>query len=843
MDQLIHNLNIYMIPPLMSLVVGITLAFISIAKGKIKSENILFALVCVMWTLLAPAFLSHHLLESKESILKVERSIHTIYVFLPFINLAFYHKILELKKRKVEYITFAFSIIFALTTHSEYYIEGLNSFTWGYIAKAGIAFNFFAVYAFAVLVYGIVLCIQRIRVETNQVTKMKIKYILYALNLTGILTVFNLPAILGYNFYPLGNFIFLSLSIMGYGILRYRLLDIRSILHITFIWAIISSLIIIPNIFIFRLLYPHFSKIDSETFFGILVVWFFLNYLYFSNIQPFINQFFNRRKFNLIKTESHFIEDISILKDLNLFIHELSDTLKRTLLVRSVDVFLQREEDDSLYYNMAGSSIMLDESLNTLLCTRNDIIEKQMVETSPEYEYHRKLILDFLQRNDADFIVPLIQNGELIGIILMSERSNLKPLSSDEVRFLNSIRNAASISLANSRMYQNITNLKNNLEKLVEERTHELQQKNEQMIFELQVAKNVQQKILPSELPANSHIQSRVHFAPLMEVSGDFYNFVFLDNEHLALYIVDVSGHGVPSALLTSMISAEVESQLKKEQSTAAICSNINQILTPLLVETGFYFTIFLGILDLVNLQMEYTNCGHTEIYVLTNNGTIFPLTSDGFFIGANPDFTYTSSNIELHSNDRLVLYTDGITEARDESGNFYGEERFQNILMASRELSIGEQLDIIVRDIDGFIRDATSRRQDDITLVILEIGKPVSPSHYLKKAVKYYREKEYDRALEILQSLNARSMSGAHLFLLSKLQSKKGEYESALSSIDIALEKNPLKTEFLYQKGKILYRLDRLSEAREVFTQVENEDPGYKKVSLLIRQIESKGY
>src|SRR6056297_62750 len=206
MDQLINNFNIYMIPPLMSLMVGITLAFISIAKGKLKSENILFALVCVMWTLLAPAFLSHHLLESKESILKVERSIHTIYVFLPFVNLAFYHKILELKKRKVEYITFALSFIFALTAHSEYYIEGLNSFTWGYIARAGIAFNFFAVYAFAVLVYGIVLCIQRIRVETNQVTKMKIKYILYALNLTGILTVFNLPAILGYNFYPLGNF-------------------------------------------------------------------------------------------------------------------------------------------------------------------------------------------------------------------------------------------------------------------------------------------------------------------------------------------------------------------------------------------------------------------------------------------------------------------------------------------------------------------------------------------------------------------------------------------------------------------------------------------------------------
>ena len=78
-----------MIPPLMSLVVGVTLALVSILRGKLKKENILFALVCVWWTLLAPIFLSRHLLDSKDAIITVERLIHTVYVFIPFINLVF----------------------------------------------------------------------------------------------------------------------------------------------------------------------------------------------------------------------------------------------------------------------------------------------------------------------------------------------------------------------------------------------------------------------------------------------------------------------------------------------------------------------------------------------------------------------------------------------------------------------------------------------------------------------------------------------------------------------------------------------------------------------------------
>ncbi|HPK45133.1 MAG TPA: hypothetical protein PLV62_09150, partial [Spirochaetota bacterium] len=97
---------------------------------------------------------------------------------------------------------------------------------------------------------------------------------------------------------------FIPLVILAYGILRYRLMDIQSVLHITFIWLCISSVIVIPNIVIYTILYPYFTSIDKTVLFVLFTVWFSLNYFYFRKVQPFIDQLFNRRKYDLKKVQS-----------------------------------------------------------------------------------------------------------------------------------------------------------------------------------------------------------------------------------------------------------------------------------------------------------------------------------------------------------------------------------------------------------------------------------------------------------------------------------------------------------------------------------------------------------
>ncbi|HOR94288.1 MAG TPA: histidine kinase N-terminal 7TM domain-containing protein [Spirochaetota bacterium] len=377
MHDIISSLNIFMLPPLITLITSLVIAGIAILKGKLKKENIFFALLCIWYALLTPNFLCHFIIKDVNTILKIERTIHTLYVFIPFIGVMFYHTVLGITRKYLEISCFVVSALFALLVHTPYYITDLLTYPWGHIAKGGIVFQIFGLYAFSILVYAIVISLLKLRQEKNELVRLKIKYILLALNLIGIFTLCNVPAMMGYNFYPLSNLMFIPLVILAYGILRYRLMDIQSVLHITFIWLCISSVIVIPNIVIYTILYPYFTSIDKTVLFVLFTVWFSLNYFYFRKVQPFIDQLFNRRKYDLKKVQSQFINDMGLLKDLHLLLNELSYILKRTLLVKNVEIFIKDDESNNEFYNLSGEKIVIDKKLEEFLLGHPGVIEKR----------------------------------------------------------------------------------------------------------------------------------------------------------------------------------------------------------------------------------------------------------------------------------------------------------------------------------------------------------------------------------------------------------------------------------------------------------------------------------
>jgi serine phosphatase RsbU (regulator of sigma subunit) len=314
----------------------------------------------------------------------------------------------------------------------------------------------------------------------------------------------------------------------------------------------------------------------------------------------------------------------------------------------------------------------------------------------------------------------------MIGLLLLAEKINLKPFSGNEIRFINNIRSAATISVMNSIMYQDISDMKYILEEKVQERTKELKFKNDQMIFELKVAKKVQMSIIPEELPQNDRIRIAAKMIPLMEVSGDFYDVINVNENTIAIAVIDVSGHGIPAALLTSMIKSEIKNQLEKHNKTEDICSGLNIALYPTLVETGFYFTMFICLADLKNMTLEFTNCGHTEPYLLRQGNKFKKLNSEGLFIGMTPDSHYGSSKIQLSSGDRIFLYTDGITEARNIDGEELGEKRFLKAITKTAFLPIKEQVSAIMTTIETYRDNTALTKKDDITLLAFEVGQTV---------------------------------------------------------------------------------------------------------------------
>jgi hypothetical protein len=180
-----------------------------------------------------------------------------------------------------------------------YYFTGFHTYHWGIIARGGAAFHVFSVYGVSATIYIFFIFLNKIKEEHNPVIRLKFYYLFAAYFLSAILTFTNAPAMNGIDFYPLSNFIFIPLGILTYGVLKYKLVRISSVLHMFIFWFALSSIIAVPNIFIFILLKNNFNRLDSIRLVLLFLLWFFANYYYFNKIQPLIDQLFNKRNYNL----------------------------------------------------------------------------------------------------------------------------------------------------------------------------------------------------------------------------------------------------------------------------------------------------------------------------------------------------------------------------------------------------------------------------------------------------------------------------------------------------------------------------------------------------------------
>ncbi|MCP4134341.1 MAG: SpoIIE family protein phosphatase [bacterium] len=728
---MLEKISIYIVPPFLTFLIGIYLSVISVLRGKCKAENVLFSLICIWWVLLGYVFISQQITNgASEEILIDQYIVQFIFAYVPVLYLLFFHTVLDIKRNGIVAIAVVTSFIFSLVVAFDYfystghYIAGAYQYGWGCIIKGGIAFNIFGAYGALVIAYLVVVSFRRQQVETNREFRLKIRYILFSILCVGVLGLLNMLSIAGINFYPAGNFNFIPLSILGYGLLKHRLMDVRSMLHMSLTWVILSSLIIIPNIAIYYFFRDYISVLSSFSLFLFLMLWFLLNHLYFLKIQPVINRFFNKTKHNLREIETKFIEDSAFLKNLDELIDEFKGVLKKTLSLKYVSLYI-RSGDSNTYINRGEIAFIIDPGLRDWFLDHDDFLEKNAVETNPYYDTIRERLQEIFYKFSCTYIVPLVRNNELIGLLFLPGKSNYEHFTTDEIRFVSRIRNAASIALANSSMYQNISNLKDNLEKIVEERTQALQTKNKMMLYDLRIAKNVQTALLPPKSINSKHFKIFAETEPLQEVSGDFYDIIKLPNNKVAVVIVDVSGHGVPSGLLTTIIQAEIEKQLIQALHPSTTCTIINSRLDPILTATGFYFTMLMAVFDLTTMTMEFTNCGHLRPIFLSPEGECKELAVDGLLIGAEPYFDFTYEELAFNRFDRIILCTDGITEAKNYRGSFYGTSSLLDLVKSTGHLSPEGQLREMLKRVNEF--QSNTVKTDDKTIIVIEIGETLS--------------------------------------------------------------------------------------------------------------------
>ncbi len=242
---------------------------------------------------------------------------------------------------------------------------------------------------------------------------------------------------------------------------------------------------------------------------------------------------------------------------------------------------------------------------------------------------------------------------------------------------------------------------------------------NERIGKELEIAKEIQQSILPESAPVLSEFDIAGYNLPALAVGGDFYDYVPLGGGRWGIAIADVSGKGVPAALFMALSRTLIRASTLRNQDPARSIREANRAIA-LDSKTCMFVTLFYAVLDARERSLAYVNAGHNPPLLFRPDGEVLHLSGRGIALGILDEIDPEVVRIGLGSGDMLVLYTDGVTEATNESDEEYGLERLEAFVRGLPEdLPAADAVAAIVQDVADFA--GTAPQFDDITLVVLK--------------------------------------------------------------------------------------------------------------------------
>lgn len=302
------------------------------------------------------------------------------------------------------------------------------------------------------------------------------------------------------------------------------------------------------------------------------------------------------------------------------------------------------------------------------------------------------------EKTRSEMVAPVIANDEVLGVFNL-ESDELNIYTDDDLQVLMLLASQVAIIAEKAMLH----------EELVKKKRLEAQ---------LEVAREVQLSLFPANDPELPGFDISAYNFPTEEVSGDYYDFAKIYDDQLGVVIADVSGKGVPAALLMAFLRASLRAAIHVGYAPQVTLAKINNLVGES-VESSQYITAFYGVLDATNHTLAYANAGHNPPLLMNSDGTAqfmergeLPL---GMFRGAR----YYEYFQQIEPGQTLVLYTDGVTEAADEDGAEYGRVRLEQIVREGRDLTARELIAHIYADVLRWTGGHGAN--DDITFVIVK--------------------------------------------------------------------------------------------------------------------------
>lgn len=673
------------------------------------AESVFYQNLFYLWEFFFPQLLLFSLVfpEERDTIRKHPRIKYLI--FLPYL----FHMVLVLvfyePERIVASLTVerADSLIGILLSPFSFVLRLISLILGGFY---NFHVQFFSLVNLCYLTLAVVLLYagyKRIKVPRLQVST---KYVMWGIffSMAFYAVAFILPALAPIKLSPgLKYFLAILALVSGTGlitwaIIKHRFLDVKIVVRQSLVYSLTSAILV----GLYFLVVMQFSRM-IQSIIGKPTAILDMGYLIVAILlfQPLMAQLDNLIKRSFMKDVADyrnmmevFSRKIVTILDFEQLKETIFETLKKNMQVETMCLcafdekekkFMLYSEESVLPFDREDEFIQfLKEKYKPVFISALKIKEDETPFASCLFDYGIYLL------------IPLQSQEGLIGFVGLSRKSTGYRYSDEDLTLLSVLGNQLVIAMSNIWLYQ---------ESLEKKKLEE----------ELLRARQIQLALLPKAVPRGKGFEFSAYIQPARQVGGDYYDFIKISGETLGIAIGDASGKGMPAALLVSLLQAFLRAETRNRLLPHEIICNINKLICASTSSEKFA-TMFYGEFSPADRSLSYCNAGHNYPVLLRKNGDVEFLEEGGLIIGAFPTAEYQKAERSFETDDLVVFYSDGLTEAFNQKEEQFGEQRLLDLLEGAHQHTAEKIKDVLVQEVNNFSRGSIF--WDDFTLVVLKV-------------------------------------------------------------------------------------------------------------------------
>ncbi|HVP57425.1 MAG TPA: SpoIIE family protein phosphatase [bacterium] len=598
--------------------------------------------------------------------------------------------------------------------------EFLNTmiFTYGksYARAIGIFETVTAVYFMSYVILGLAQFMSSYRRAAGTATRRKLRLVVWG-TVAGTLPIIAVRLLVSIDpslEIPGDRFVFLPLLLVplafGHAIVRYGLMDLEIVVKRSLVYTVLTAVLAAIYFAVVYGMGRMASRFIGRADLVFSVVSIFVISLLISplrkRIGASVDKMFFRDEYNYRRVLKQISHSLAGIVDLDNLLSYLAVRIAEVLHSSSIVVSMLDERIDRYTPRYSLGTAVRDLSdfpknggLAKLLRAQGQTLNVERTIASSRPLPLPPGEVRALAATDSSLVVPFMFKGSLLGFLSIGRRRAGGFYATTDVELLEILCDQASVAIENARLY---------VETIEKQR----------MEKELEIASEIQRRLLPKAFPEIRGLKTYGLNIPSKHVGGDYYDVIPLGSDKVAVIIADVSGKGVPAALLMASLQSSLRAEADADRRPSEVISTLNQTIYEHTSGETFV-TIFYGIIDFSRETLTYCSAGQTPPFVMHRDLSVERLDKTDIVLGIESRSTFSDNQLGLKVGDLLFLYTDGVSEELNDQDDPYGEERLVRDLRAAYDLELQA---LVERVHDAVIRHTCGKPQDDLTALAIRI-------------------------------------------------------------------------------------------------------------------------